>query len=673
LWIALALFALSLSLQQIRSLDYWWHLRTGQLIVETGAVPRVDPYTYTVPGAPWIDVHWLFQLGLYAIHAMGGHTAVVLAKAAWVLLVTGLLASIGYRRERAAISVFALALALAVSGERFMPRPELPTFVCLAAVLALLERFRRWPDARVYAIVAVQALWVNVHGLYVLGLALCVFYLVAQIAPPLVVPKERFDIARIRRLGAVTALSIFASLANPNGLDGALYPIQQLAMIGPAEERGALGSLVAELIPTLSEEGAARGTLVLFAALATASFAAMALNWRRIPISDPLVLVAFLYLALGANRNVALFAIVAAPIAVRNLNEFLDARPRPLRVPAIAGATVALLLVVAAADAMRGRFFTRMGILREPGLSVMEVMHPVAAVDWIARERPAGPIYHHMADGGYLIWRLHPDYRVMVDGRLEVFGQERFLALRVVSVEQFRALDVEYRFKTALLHYSLVESTELARWLHLNSNWRMAFADDVAMVFVRVPPGETLGRAEVDIDAPDLFPPLEPRANESNKLRMLGRTNFYQTFHRYDRALELWRKAIERYPELEQSPLLLAFLLQKNGMGAAANEIMRAALAKNPDDPALYTLAADLMLETGDRAQAKSMLEAALTLDPNFPYALFRRAQIAEAEGDYEGAIDLYGRLHARFGGSSALGFSAALRLRALTGQEPSF
>ena len=84
LWLSLLAFAASLSLQDIRSFDYWWHLRTGQLIAETGAVPRVDPYTFTVPGARWIDIHWLHQLGLYGLHALGGHAAVVVGKLALV-------------------------------------------------------------------------------------------------------------------------------------------------------------------------------------------------------------------------------------------------------------------------------------------------------------------------------------------------------------------------------------------------------------------------------------------------------------------------------------------------------------------------------------------------------------------------------------------------------------
>ena len=64
-WVLLFAFGASLALQKIRTFDYWWHLRTGRLIAESGAVPKVDSYTYTVAGAPWVDIHWLHQLGLH--------------------------------------------------------------------------------------------------------------------------------------------------------------------------------------------------------------------------------------------------------------------------------------------------------------------------------------------------------------------------------------------------------------------------------------------------------------------------------------------------------------------------------------------------------------------------------------------------------------------------------
>jgi len=199
-WLALFALAAALALQSIRTFDYWWHLRSGQLIAETGSVPKVDPYSFTAAGNRWIDIHWLHQLALHGLHRLGGHDAVVLAKLAMVLLLTGILATIGRCRERPLVGIVGLAMMLLVVSDRIMPRPELPTFVCLAAVFALLERFTRKNDAWVYAIVGVQLVWVNVHGLFALGITVCGVYLAAEMLRPLTLPGSRLRIARLRRL-----------------------------------------------------------------------------------------------------------------------------------------------------------------------------------------------------------------------------------------------------------------------------------------------------------------------------------------------------------------------------------------------------------------------------------------------------------------------------------------
>src|SRR3954463_3102007 len=60
--------------------DIFWHLAAGRRMVETGPFLRPDPFSLSAAGRPWIDVHWLFQLGTYAVHALGGLRALVVGK-----------------------------------------------------------------------------------------------------------------------------------------------------------------------------------------------------------------------------------------------------------------------------------------------------------------------------------------------------------------------------------------------------------------------------------------------------------------------------------------------------------------------------------------------------------------------------------------------------------------
>jgi tetratricopeptide (TPR) repeat protein len=557
---------------------------------------------------------------------------------------------------------------LLVAADRFMPRPELPSFLLLAGILALLDRHERRGDAWVFAIVPLQLLWANVHGLFALGVVVCAMALAAEILRPLVAPGERLRRRALTRLAAVAALSALACLANPNFLDGALYPIQQLGMVGPPEERGLFGWTIAELTPTL---GSDRPThpfgLALVGSLAALSFAAMALNWRRLSALDPLLWVAFGWLALGAQRNLALFAIVAAPIGVRNLNAFLDRHPLPRRAAPLASAVVAAGLLLAAWDVATARFFERQGLYREAGLGVLDFYYPIGAAEWIAEERPPGPICHHMADGGYLIWRLHPDYLAMLDGRLELFGEERFAELQVYGPDRFRALHERYRFGTVLVHHSLVPSEPLLWWLDLNPAWRLVFVDDVAALFVRAEDPGATPWPELYLDTPGHFPPLEARSSPGDRIRRKARTGFYMALRRWEPAIALWEETLERYPDLPQGPLVHATLLARTGHPAAAEAVLRRLLAEKGSDPHLLAQIGDLRLPD-DPAAAGEFYDEALRLAPGFAYAAFRRGWVAELEQDPTGAALHYQRALALAHPADPVAVQAAERLRLLAG-----
>jgi hypothetical protein len=50
----------------------------------------------------------------------------------------------------------------------------------------------------------------------------------------------------------------------------------------------------------------------------------------------------------------------------------------------------------------------------------------VAAVDFLKEHNLPGPIYNRYGWGGYLIYRLYPQYRVYIDGRADVYGDAFF-------------------------------------------------------------------------------------------------------------------------------------------------------------------------------------------------------------------------------------------------------
>ena len=46
--------------------DYFWHVTAGRLMVQSGSVPSIDPFSFTWFGQPWTPHEWLGEVLIYA-------------------------------------------------------------------------------------------------------------------------------------------------------------------------------------------------------------------------------------------------------------------------------------------------------------------------------------------------------------------------------------------------------------------------------------------------------------------------------------------------------------------------------------------------------------------------------------------------------------------------------
>jgi hypothetical protein len=552
-WLVLlgvAALAAAVALLDIVSWDYWWHLRTGRLIWDTGAVPRIDVFSYTAEGARYVDIHWLFQLLLYGIYSLGGHTGAVLAKLGCVVLLLMLLAPIGTFVKRPIVTGASLGIVLVLCSERIMPRPDLLSFVLLAAVHRLLDRDRDRADAWLWAIVPLQILWCNLHGLFALGIALCAIHLAGEVFDWL--SDGRGTRERATRLAGLTLAAMAASVVNPNGLEGSLYPLAQLGMIG-SHAADTLGRDIIELQSSLAVVHPAM--LFVAALLVLGTVVAGWMDRTRTPASDVLTVVAFVYLALAARRNLPLLAIATVPLLLRYLGHLLgEAKRRPgLHVELAAAGILSLVLVGLAFDVSSGRFHARLGQARQAGLGVMQTQFSTGAAAWLADHHPPGHVAHDMADGGVILQYAWPDLRVMVDGRLEVYGAERLEELQIRRPADLNRLNRRYRFGSVLVHYSKLPSAELLRFLERSPRWTLVFVDEVSALYVRSDLVRAERYAALSVDARDLFAPFEDAGRVQTEIRARGQALFYEGVGRRERALRVMRRASAMYPDIEWS------------------------------------------------------------------------------------------------------------------------
>jgi len=241
----LAAMAFLMSCFEMQDNDIWWHLRGGEWILQNGRTPDLDPFSFGSADQRWIDLHWLFQITMAAVHRAGGIAGVLLVTAS--VAAAAFVTAVAARPTIAPLPAVAVALllGLALAGFRFDPRPEMFTLLFLSGYLAVLAHFEDRPRL-VWLLPALQLLWVNMHGLFIFGPILLAFWWLAWAAGwawGRLVFSERMPVAMpgvIRNLAWASGVVLVCCLVNPYGLEGALFPLKLYPKV--AQEGNPLGN-----------------------------------------------------------------------------------------------------------------------------------------------------------------------------------------------------------------------------------------------------------------------------------------------------------------------------------------------------------------------------------------------------------------------------------------------
>lgn len=178
LWIflAVALPTLAALIASLQSVDLAYHIRAGGEILDRGAIPAVDSWTFTALGDPWTDQQWGAQVLFGGVYRLAGWTGLVVLRALLVGVIYGCLFAIARRQGVDARRAAWLTLGgFVISAAALALRPQLLGMSLFAAVAFLVVDRRSHPD-RLWAIPAIVLVWANLHGSFflaplVLGLA----------------------------------------------------------------------------------------------------------------------------------------------------------------------------------------------------------------------------------------------------------------------------------------------------------------------------------------------------------------------------------------------------------------------------------------------------------------------------------------------------------------------
>ena len=451
-----AVVSLVLTVQHWRDPDAWWHLALGDLIRRSG-IPHTEPFTFL--GAPntWVGQQWGYELLLSLTVAAGG---VGLAMVVMGLIASGALVA-AVRSVPRSVRVpgpflaGGLVLSALVAATVLGVRGQVITVLGSALVLLVLARWRDGSTRALFALPPLLLVWANLHAGFVNGIGLCAVVLVTVAVWRRVQPGAVAG-ASLRALLVATVVSFLATLVNPAGPH--LYSYILSTFTNPTLTEG----ITEWMSPNFHD-----WWLRLFEAEALLLVLLWTLSRRPDPV-DVVLGIGAVAMTLQAQRNVSLFAIIAAPQVARYGFLAWSSWRGPRRAAGVQRpAGPALLLVAVLAVAVSVAYVVP--VTRPSSTERSEATRfPKAAADYVAAHLAGQRLYSTYEWGGYLVHRFPTQHVVYIYGESAIFGAqrlERYLDIHLVRADWRFVLDEDG------MHAAVVPADSQEATAFLEAGW----------------------------------------------------------------------------------------------------------------------------------------------------------------------------------------------------------
>ncbi len=495
-----ALVFTPLSVRLLGDAGIGWHIRAGQQILATHTIPRVDSFSSTMGGKAWFAWEWLYDLVVGGVEAILGLNGVVWFTA---LVIAGVFAwtfrLLILRGTNLLIALVLVLFAISAAMIHFLARPHVVSWLFTLAWFWILQSCeKKSPDGRgfrrgrvLWLLPLLMLVWVNVHGGFLVGFVLLGIFWAGALWDWACTKQGRIEdlfsrIAarkRARTLVGVGLMSLAASLANPYGwkLHAHVYSyLSNRFLMDHIEE-----------FRSPDFHGVAQKCFLI---LVLITLAALAAHGRGLRMSEMLTVLLAVFTGMYASRNIPVSSLLLVMVI------------GPLLSPVRLGQRF-FEKMTAVESGLRGHLWPILAVALtfliavnggRPGSSVLMDAHfdpsrmPVEAVDYLQTQKLAGPVLSPDYWGGYLIYRLYPGTKVVIDDRHDLYGEEFLKSyLKMMKVQPgWKEFLQEHQVRCLVLaREAALTNLLLEMQMPLEKpDWIEVYGDDTAVVLVRAGP-----------------------------------------------------------------------------------------------------------------------------------------------------------------------------------------
>lgn len=451
----------------LRDPDTLWHITTGAWILAHGEVPRIDTYSFTMVGHPWVAHEWLSEVILALAYGWSGWNGVIILTAGAAGCVIGFIAYYLKLHSRTDIAVMLIVLAVSCGGPSLLSRPHLIALpvVTLWTIGLVAARARRTGPPLL--MLPLMALWANLHGGFLVGLVLAGALGVEAVFDPACDRRES-----LRRWSVFFVGAVAAAMITPLGTETLLFPFRLMSMKNLYQ--------IQEWKPSDFSHLSGMTVSVLVALYVGLS------GMVRLPKFRVLLLAGLVFATMQHVRNAQLFGILAPLLLADSLFK-AGQTPLPLKLTVPEWAPV---WIVGTAAALSLAF--RVGLPLE---RIDESSFASAALANVPSDLRVKPVLNEYGFGGQLIFE---GVQPFIDGRADLYGDdfmEMYLSIVHAKGDMLDEVLCRYGIEWTMFGPETVVPALMDR----TPGWHRLYSDKVAVVHVR---DQSVGRPTCSVPAP---------------------------------------------------------------------------------------------------------------------------------------------------------------------------
>lgn len=481
IYVFVILVVFTACLFKIADLDFWWHLKTGQVTLEQKQFQRTEIYSFTAAGREYIDHEWLFQVVMFWFYSKFGPAGAIVLKCAILSLIYVLTTRYLLQQNASPYLIFTVQFLSICGGlPRMIERPEIFTALFFITTFLIVDYSLRSGKRTVLILLPpLFVFWSNFHAAVILGLVLLAIFSLGLFLE-ILLRREQYPTyynASIKDVGVLLVLSVICALIsglNPYGYRVLTVPFELTSIINSG------------ILNNEEWKKPSPFTLPFYYVCVLFAFGVALFNFRRLSIVHFLLTVFFTYISMKYIRNTGMFCWFL-PLFIAPYAKELSKHKLQIQIAAV----LSLLSLI---------YLTTIAFPFERGIGIASYF-PQQISRFTKQHNLQGHMLNSYGFGGYLIWSLYPERKIFIDGRNEVYLP---LLQKIVKSRsdnrQWNQLLNEYQIDYALLNY--IDDLEKVTYMNPNgesfvvympftethfprTHWALIYWDDTGMVLVR--------------------------------------------------------------------------------------------------------------------------------------------------------------------------------------------